>query len=60
VSDIDTHVGSYGVTFMEKLETGVVQTTTIANSGASAHSRHTIFPDKKIIPTQFYGQCKLQ
>jgi hypothetical protein len=32
VSDVDLHVGSYGVTFMKKLETDVVQTTTIASA----------------------------
>src|SRR5262245_18943556 len=41
MSDIYMQTGSFGVTFMEKLDTRVVQTTTIANSGASVHSRHT-------------------
>jgi hypothetical protein len=45
------------MTFMEKLTTGVVQTTTIANSGASVHSRHTLLSDNEITPSQYYGRC---
>jgi hypothetical protein len=47
------------VTFMEKLGGGVVQTTTIANGGASVHSRHTVDSRGKFIASQSYGQCML-
>jgi hypothetical protein len=61
MADVDLHTGYLGVTFLEKLPSGAVQTTTIAEGGASVHSRHTIFGvDKKIVPTQYYGQCKVQ
>ena len=59
MSDVDLHTGSSGVTFMEKLGSGVVQTTTIANGGASVHSRHTVDGKGKFIASQSYGQCKL-
>jgi hypothetical protein len=59
MADVDLHSGSYGVTFMEKLGSGVVQVTTIANDGDSVHSRHTIGPDRKLFPSQTYGQCRL-
>ncbi len=60
MSDVDLHVGAFGVTFSEKLTSGAVQTTTITYDGISVHSRHTIFLDKKTMPTQFYGHCKVQ
>jgi hypothetical protein len=46
------------VTFIERLDSGAVQTTTIMKGGASVHSRHTMLLDKEIMPSQFYGQCK--
>jgi hypothetical protein len=60
MSDVDLNVGAFGVTFSEKLTSGAVQTTTITHDGTSVHSRHTIFPDKKTTPTQYYGHCKVQ
>jgi hypothetical protein len=60
MSDVDLHVGAFGVTFSEKLASGAVQTTTITHDGISVHSRHTIFPNKKTMPTQYYGHCKVQ
>ena len=59
MSDVDLHSGSLGVTFMEKLGGGAVQTTTIANGGASVHSRHTVNLGGKFFASQSYGRCKL-
>jgi hypothetical protein len=59
VSDLEVHRGAFGVTFMEKLDGGVVQTTTVASDGKSVHSRHTIMV-KEMVPSQYYGQCRLQ
>jgi hypothetical protein len=59
VSDLEVHRGPFGVTFMEKLDGGVVQTTTVASDGKSVHSRHTIMV-KELVPSQYYGQCRLQ
>jgi hypothetical protein len=56
IADVDVHRGPLSVTFMEKLNGGVVQTTTVTNEGQSVHSRHTVM-GKEIIPSQYYGQC---
>ena len=56
-SDVDVHVGSVAISFMEKLETGAVQTTVISFAGDSTHSRHTLLSDKDLVPSQYYGQC---
>ncbi|MGB6912134.1 MAG: hypothetical protein WBE42_05185, partial [Pseudolabrys sp.] len=37
-SDVDVHMGSLAISFMEKLETGAIQTTVITFAGDSTHS----------------------
>jgi len=59
VADVDVHLGYGSATFMEKLNSGVVQTTTVSKNGVSVHSRHTILRGE-MVPTQYYGQCKIQ
>jgi hypothetical protein len=59
MSDVDLHTGSLGVTLMEKLGSGVVQTTTIANGGISVHSRNTVTREGRFLASQSYGHCKL-
>ena len=49
--------GSNGVTFLEVLVTGAVQTTTMNTEGKAAHSRHTILAGE-LIPSQYYGTCE--
>jgi hypothetical protein len=56
-SDVDVHMGSLAISFVEKLETGAVQTTVISFAGDSTHNRHTLLSDKELVPSQFYGQC---
>ena len=56
-SDVDVHIGSVAISFMEKLETGAVQTTIISFAGGSTHSRHTLLSDKDFVSSQYYGQC---
>jgi hypothetical protein len=56
-SDVDVHIGSLAISFMEKLETGAVQTTVISFAGDSTHSRYTLLSDKDLVPSQYYGQC---
>jgi hypothetical protein len=47
---------SEGITFLELLSTGAVQTTTIDINNKSVHSRHTLmFGD--LMPSQYYGKC---
>lgn len=57
IADVDIHRGPFGVTFLEKLLSGVAQTTTVANDGRGIHSRHTII-GREMVPTQSYGQCR--
>jgi len=45
-----------GITFLELLSTGAVQTTTIANNNKSVHSRHTLLWGD-LMPSQYYGKC---
>jgi hypothetical protein len=59
VADVEVHRGPLSVTFMEKLNGGVVQTTTVTNDGQSVHSRHTVM-GKEMIPSQYYGQCSVR
>jgi hypothetical protein len=49
--------GFLSVTFLEVLETGAVQSTTITTRGAAVHSRHTII-DQELTPSQYYGTCR--
>ena len=56
-SDVDVHIGSLAISFMEKLETGAVQTTVISFAGDSTHSRHTLIRDKDLVPSQYFGLC---
>ena len=56
-SDVYIHIGSLAISFMEKLETGAVQTTVISFAGGSTHSRHTLLSDKDFVPSQYYGHC---
>ena len=56
-SDVEVHIGTSAISFMEKLETGAVQTTLISFTGDSTHSRYTLLGDKNLVPSQYYGQC---
>jgi len=57
LSEVGVIKGSKGMTFLEFLSTGAVQTTTIANNNKSVHSRHTLLWGD-LIPSQYYGKCK--
>ena len=53
VAELNGHWGRESISFMEKLPTGSVQTTTInLRDGKSVHSRHS-----SIGPSQYYGTC---
>ena len=49
--------GDSGMTFLEVLATGAVQTTTISKQGNAVHSRHTILAGE-FVPSQYYGSCE--
>lgn len=56
-SDVEIHAGSEAISFIERLVTGVVQTTTIAKDGQAVHSRHTLFHDG-FGASQMMGRCR--
>ena len=49
--------GDNGVTFLEVLVTGAVQTTTMNTEGKAVHSRHTILAGE-LVPSQYYSTCE--
>ncbi|SMX25241.1 hypothetical protein [Boseongicola aestuarii] len=57
VSPVFLVEGEKGITFLEVLSTGAVQTTTIAFDGGAVHSRHSIISGA-LMPTQYYGFCE--
>jgi hypothetical protein len=55
------HSGNLGISLIEVVRSGVVQTTTIDNVGRAVHSRHTIVPGAygfELFPSQYYGTCR--
>lgn len=59
MSDVTALSGSSGITFLELLSTGVVQSTTIVKGTLdSVHSRHTIL-GTELVATQYYGTCAI-
>jgi hypothetical protein len=56
VEEVRVVNGDGGITFIEVLDTGAVQTTTISKDGRSVHSRHTIMFGE-LVPSQYVGQC---
>jgi hypothetical protein len=57
MADVAVVSGNLAITFLEKLGSGAVQTTTIMKDGKSVHSRHTMGPGL-MTPSQYYGTCK--
>lgn len=49
--------GYEGLTFLEILPTGSVQSTTVHMNGAAVHSRHSIILGD-LVPSQYYGLCR--
>ena len=56
VNSVVPVVGTDAVSFLEILNSGAVQTTTIARNGSAVHSRHTLMAD--FIPSQYTGICR--
>ena len=56
LSAVETNLGSEGITFVEKLSSGSLQTTTIALDGSAVHSRNTIIIGK-VLGSQYIGTC---
>lgn len=57
LSSVKAYAGEKGITFLELLSSGAVQSTTITALGKSVHSRHSIMGNL-LIPSQAYGSCE--
>ena len=62
ISDVLNISGAEGISFIEKLATGAVQTTTVvllpeSQLGNAVHSRHSLISG--LVPSQNYGFCQL-
>ena len=57
IEKMERVVGTGGTTFVERLSTGAVQSTTIDSDGDAVHSRHTMILGE-LVPSQYYGTCK--
>lgn len=62
ISEVLNIPGAEGISFIEKLATGAVQTTTVvllpeSQLGNAVHSRHSLISG--LVPSQNYGFCKL-
>ena len=49
--------GDNGITFLEMLITGAVQTTTMNKEEKAMHSRHTLIAGQ-LVPSEYYGNWK--
>ena len=60
VSEVHLVTGSEGMTFLEVLPTGAVQSTTVHHdTGDAVHSRHTMMSlTNELFPSQNYGTCE--
>jgi hypothetical protein len=54
---VTAFVGTEGINFLEQLQNGTTQSTSISRSGGAVHSRHT-FISGELAASQFYGVCK--
>ncbi len=57
VASVAVMRGDFAITFLERLGSGAVQTTTISDTGDAVHSRHTILGVSVMSPSQNYGSC---
>ena len=54
--DVIVIAGDRAVTFVERLPSGAIQTTTVDANRHSVHSRHTM-TGTGLVPSQSYGTC---
>lgn len=59
ISPVLAFEGPRGITFLELLPTGAVQTTTIGADGSAVHSRNSLIVGE-VVPSQYYGECQIQ
>jgi len=59
LTDVLYFKGLYGITFLEKLFSGTVQSTSISlETGQAVHSRHSLI-GTLLVPSQYYGKCSV-
>lgn len=56
IEEVEIFIGDAGFTFISRLATGAVQTTTINRDGHAVHSRNTILAGE-LIASQYFGRC---
>lgn len=56
VTQVAPFIGMQGISFVESLNSGAIQTTTVNFGGASVHSRHSMMQGK-LVASQYYGEC---
>lgn len=54
--DVDIYVGEDALSFVERIGSGAVQTTTITRDSAAVHSRNTLIFGK-FVAAQHFGRC---
>lgn len=59
IVDVELHIGDANFSFMEKLGSGAVQTTTITRDGLAVHSRNTVILGE-LIAAQHFGRCRFE
>jgi hypothetical protein len=59
LADVDVHIGDDAFSFMERVDSGAVQTTTITRDGLAVHSRNTVMLGE-IVAAQHFGRCTPQ
>jgi len=57
LNPVNPVLGTMGITFLEVLATGAVQSTAIAKSGGAVHSRKSMMFEG-LVPSQYYGTCR--
>ena len=58
ISEVSYNAGMGGITFLEVLESGAVQSTSVLfKEGSAVHSRHSILGGQVLSPSQYYGSC---
>ena len=56
IVDVEIHVGESAFSFVERVDSGAIQTTTITADGLAVHSRNTVILGE-IVAAQHFGRC---
>jgi len=56
IVDVEIHVGDEAVSFVEMVDSGASQTTTITKDGLAVHSRNTVILGE-FVAAQYFGRC---